>query len=241
MALGHDGLLHEVLGLLANLFLDCPSAQKAFVSSGNPSLLQRTLNLVFKPSLDLPTFQVQVTSLIHLWYVCEAWTDACRILVVSSMLPQSYACPLPHTLLAELFTAKVCRVFAVLGACVAVDKLQYCHPACTQQPTMYCCWVASHANLNMILATYAQTAVYLGIRSPRACHNSAVCLTPKITVAVGADCDLQPGSHSRRGTAAAEELFAVQDRAAAAPLAAAARRPAHNCTVTAARQPGRAW
>ena len=60
MALGHDGLLHEVLGLLANLFSDCPPAQKAFASSGNPSLLQRTLNLVFKPSLDLPTFQVQV-------------------------------------------------------------------------------------------------------------------------------------------------------------------------------------
>lgn len=60
MALNHDGLLHEVLGLLANLFLDCPSAQKAFVSSGNPSLLQRTLNLIFKPSLDLPTFQVHV-------------------------------------------------------------------------------------------------------------------------------------------------------------------------------------
>ena len=60
MALAHDGLLHEVLGLLANLFIDCPSAQKAFPSSGNPSLLQRTLNLIFKPSLDLPTFQVQV-------------------------------------------------------------------------------------------------------------------------------------------------------------------------------------
>lgn len=60
MALGHDGLLHEVLGLLGNLFLHCPSAQKAFASSGNPSLLQRTLNLVFKPSLDFPTFQVQV-------------------------------------------------------------------------------------------------------------------------------------------------------------------------------------
>ena len=60
MALNHDGLLHEVLGLLANLFLDCPSAQKAFASSGNPSMLQRTLNLIFKPSLDLPTFQVQL-------------------------------------------------------------------------------------------------------------------------------------------------------------------------------------
>lgn len=62
MALGHDGLLHELLGLLGNLFLDCPSAQKAFASSGNPSLLQRTLNLTFKPTLDLPTFQVQVDS-----------------------------------------------------------------------------------------------------------------------------------------------------------------------------------
>lgn len=70
MALGHDGLLHEVLGLLANLFSDCPSAQKAFASSGNPSLLQRTLNLVFKPSLDLPTFQVQVHDMI-----CECETS----------------------------------------------------------------------------------------------------------------------------------------------------------------------
>ena len=60
MALGHDGLLHEVLGLLANLFQDCLSAQKAFASSGNPSLLQRTLNLIFRPSLDLPTVQVRV-------------------------------------------------------------------------------------------------------------------------------------------------------------------------------------
>ena len=58
MALGHDGLLHEVLGLLANLFPACPSAQKAFAGSGNPSLLQRTLTLVSKPSLDLSTLQV---------------------------------------------------------------------------------------------------------------------------------------------------------------------------------------
>lgn len=58
MALGHDGLLHEVLGLQANLFLGCPPAQKAFANSGNPSLLQRILNLIFKPSLDLSTFQV---------------------------------------------------------------------------------------------------------------------------------------------------------------------------------------
>ena len=60
MALGHDGLLHEVLGLLANLSLGCPPAQKAFANSGNPSLLQRTLNLIFKPSLDLATFQVRL-------------------------------------------------------------------------------------------------------------------------------------------------------------------------------------
>lgn len=60
MALGHAGLLHEVLGLLANLFLGCPPAQKAFGSTGNPSLLQRTLHLIFKPSLDLSTFQVQL-------------------------------------------------------------------------------------------------------------------------------------------------------------------------------------
>ena len=58
MALGHDGLLHEVLGLLANLFPGCPSAQKAFASSGNPSLLQRTLILVNKPNLELPTLEV---------------------------------------------------------------------------------------------------------------------------------------------------------------------------------------
>ena len=58
MALGHDGLLHEALGLLANLFADCPSAQKAFAASGNPSLLDRTISLVSKSSLDLATFQV---------------------------------------------------------------------------------------------------------------------------------------------------------------------------------------
>jgi len=62
MALGHDGLLHEVLGLLANLFPGCPSAQKAFASSGNPSLLQRTLTLVNKPNLDLPTLEVSAGS-----------------------------------------------------------------------------------------------------------------------------------------------------------------------------------
>jgi len=62
MALGHDGLLHEVLGLLANLFPGCPSAQKAFASSGNPSLLQRTLVLVNKPNLDLPTLEVSAGS-----------------------------------------------------------------------------------------------------------------------------------------------------------------------------------
>jgi len=58
MALRHDGLLHEMLGLLANLFPGCPSAQKAFASSGNPSLLLRTLTLVNKPNLDLPTLEV---------------------------------------------------------------------------------------------------------------------------------------------------------------------------------------
>ena len=59
MALGHDGLLHETLGLLANLFPDCPPAQKAFASSGNPSLLERTVSLVSKSSLDWATFQVK--------------------------------------------------------------------------------------------------------------------------------------------------------------------------------------
>ena len=58
MALGHDGLLHEVLGLMANLCPSCPTARKAFASVGNPSLLQRVLNLVNKPNLDLPTLQV---------------------------------------------------------------------------------------------------------------------------------------------------------------------------------------
>ena len=58
MALGHDGLLHELLGLLANMFPDCPSAQKAFAGSGNPSLLDRIISLVSRSGLDLPTFQV---------------------------------------------------------------------------------------------------------------------------------------------------------------------------------------
>ena len=58
MALGHDGLLHEALGLLANLFPDCPPAQKVFASNGNPSLLGRTISLVCKSGLDLATFQV---------------------------------------------------------------------------------------------------------------------------------------------------------------------------------------
>ena len=58
MALRHDGLLHEVLGLLANVFPGCPLAQRAFASNGNPSVLQRTLELIMKPNLDLPTFQV---------------------------------------------------------------------------------------------------------------------------------------------------------------------------------------
>lgn len=58
MALGHDGLLHEVLGLLANLFPGCPEAQRAFCSGAAPSLLQRCLDLIFKPSLDLPTLEV---------------------------------------------------------------------------------------------------------------------------------------------------------------------------------------
>lgn len=58
MALRHDGLLHEALGLLANVFPGCSLAQRAFASSGNPSLLQRTIELTTKPNLDLPTFQV---------------------------------------------------------------------------------------------------------------------------------------------------------------------------------------
>ena len=58
MALGHDGLLHEVLGLLANLFPGCPEAQRAFCSGAAPPLLQRCLDLICKPSLDLPTLEV---------------------------------------------------------------------------------------------------------------------------------------------------------------------------------------
>ena len=59
MALGHDNLLHEVLGLLANLFFDCFWAARKFGSSDSPSMLQRTINLVTKPNINLPTFQVQ--------------------------------------------------------------------------------------------------------------------------------------------------------------------------------------
>lgn len=55
MAVGHDGLLHELLGLLGNLFPGCPAAQRAF-STG--ALLQRTLDLICKPGLDVPTLQV---------------------------------------------------------------------------------------------------------------------------------------------------------------------------------------
>lgn len=59
MALGHVGLLHEVLGLLANLFPGCPEAQRAFCSGGSPSMLQRCLDLMSKPNLDLSTLEVR--------------------------------------------------------------------------------------------------------------------------------------------------------------------------------------
>ena len=59
MALGHDGLLHQMLGLLANLFPNCLAAQRAFCSGPSPALLQRCLDLVCKPNLDLPTLEVR--------------------------------------------------------------------------------------------------------------------------------------------------------------------------------------
>lgn len=65
MALGHVGLLHEVLGLLANMFPGCLEAQRAFCSAGSPALLQRCLDLVCKPTLDLPTLEVSRTSCCH--------------------------------------------------------------------------------------------------------------------------------------------------------------------------------
>ena len=77
MALGHDGLLHEVLGLLANLFPGCPSAQKAFASSGNPSLLQRTLIFVNKPNLDLPTLEVSAGTCSFMHSIWDKDIDSC--------------------------------------------------------------------------------------------------------------------------------------------------------------------
>ncbi len=101
MALGHDGLLHEVLGLLANLFPGCPSAQKAFANSGNPSLLQRTLALVNKPSLDLPTLQVllppQSSKSKLLLYIAED-TVACTLYSMSYYVCHTYASWLTQSL-----------------------------------------------------------------------------------------------------------------------------------------------
>ncbi|KAL0055596.1 hypothetical protein WJX82_002269 [Trebouxia sp. C0006] len=85
MALGHDGLLHEVLGLLANLFPGCPSAQKAFASSGNPSLLQRTLVLVNKPNLDLPTLEMGMTTVANL----AGSAEGCLLLLRSPLLAKT--------------------------------------------------------------------------------------------------------------------------------------------------------
>lgn len=101
MAVGHDGLLHEVLGLLANLFLGCPPAQKAYASSGNPSLLQRTLNLIFKPSLDLSTFQVQLHQV-----------PSCRLLF--------HPCGLEGIL---LVSSRPCRVTTVVQRCSNLPML----------------------------------------------------------------------------------------------------------------------
>ncbi|DBB03962.1 TPA: hypothetical protein ACH3X1_013032 [Trebouxia sp. C0004] len=85
MALGHDGLLHEVLGLLANLFPGCPSAQKAFASSGNPSLPQRILTLVNKPSLDLPTLELGMATVANL----AGSAEGCLLLLRSPLLAKT--------------------------------------------------------------------------------------------------------------------------------------------------------
>ncbi|KAK9824474.1 hypothetical protein WJX72_010621 [[Myrmecia] bisecta] len=56
MALSNDALLHELLGLLANMLPGCPSASTALCTQGNVPLLARLLKLLSKTQLELPSF-----------------------------------------------------------------------------------------------------------------------------------------------------------------------------------------